>query len=147
MTASDTGGPVDIRSLADELEIRNLVARLAHLGDSCGPDDLDEYVGLFTEDACWEMAGNQRVGRAEILKGARERRLIGQQGPGTNTRHVITTQAVRLEGPETAVSECCFLFMEHTLATPTVQNMGSYHDLLRREGGVWKVASRQIVVG
>lgn len=70
------------RRALDELEVRNLLARLAHLA---AEDDLDEYGTLFTEDAVWEGPPGpgpfggafKRVlnGRAEILAGARERRV------------------------------------------------------------------------
>lgn len=142
--ASVTG---ELQRLADELEIRNVVARLAHLADSSGPDDLDEYLELFTEDASWEMPGSDRRGRADILEGARERRRNGQQGPGTNTRHVITTQAVRFEGADTAVSDAYFLLAAETTTTPTIRVVGHYHDVFRREAGGWKLARRQITPG
>src|SRR5262245_65292186 len=88
----------DSLRLADELAIRNLVARLAHLADESGPEDLSEYISLFTDDASWGPPGQEHKGRSEILQGARERRLNGQQGPGTDTRHIVTTQATRFEG-------------------------------------------------
>lgn len=133
--------------LADELEIRNLVAGLAHLADASGPDELDEYMALFTDDATWEMPGSERRGRADILAGARERRHSGQQGPGTNTRHVITTQAVRLDGPDTAVSDAYFLLVADTTTAPAVRMIGHYHDELRREDGHWRLARRVITPG
>jgi 3-phenylpropionate/cinnamic acid dioxygenase small subunit len=147
MTTAETFGADAIERPADDLAIRNLVARLAHLADMSGPDELDEYVGLFTEDATWGMPDNQRTGRADILDAARERRLSGQQGPGTNSRHVITTQAVRFDGADSAVSEAYFLFVADTTTTPTIRFIGHYHDLLRREGGTWKLARREITPG
>ena len=147
MPAADALGPDDVRHLADELEIRNLVARLAHLADASGPDELDEYIALFTDDATWEMPGSERRGRADILTGARERRHAGQQGPGTNTRHVITTQAVRFAGPDTAVSDAYFLLVADTTTAPAVRMIGHYHDELRREDGHWRLARRVITPG
>ena len=137
----------DIQHLADDLAIRNLVARLAHLADVSGPDDLDEYAGLFSEDGSWEMPGDVRRGRASIIEGARERRRSGTQGPGTSTRHVITTQAVSFDGEDTAVSDAYFLFVADTTSAPTIRFVGHYHDLLRREGGTWRLARRQITSG
>jgi uncharacterized protein (TIGR02246 family) len=133
--------------LADDLAIRNLVARLAHLADESGPDDLDEYVSLFTEDASWGPPGQEHKGRAEILQGARDRRLNGQQGPGTDTRHIITTQAIRFDGPDTAVSDAYFVIMAQTRTSPTIRLVGRYRDLLQREDGAWRLASRQITMG
>ena len=48
MTITDT-------RIADELAIRNLIARVAHLADM-GVDP-DEYVENFTEEADWLMPG------------------------------------------------------------------------------------------
>jgi uncharacterized protein (TIGR02246 family) len=140
------GGEATAR-LADELAIRNLTARMAQLADTSGADDLDEYIDLFSDDAVWALPGNERKGRQSILEGARERRMAGTQGPGTNTRHVITTQAVRFEGDDEAVSDAYYLFVSDTSTTPTVRMMGHYHDLLRREGGTWKMARREITPG
>jgi uncharacterized protein (TIGR02246 family) len=137
----------ELRRLADELEIRNVVARLAHLADTSGPDDLGEYIDLFASDATWEMPGSEHRGRVEILEGARDRRRRGQQGPGTDSRHVITTQAVRFEGTDSAVSDAYFLFVADTTSAPVIRLIGHYHDLFQREQGGWKLARRQITPG
>ena len=144
---ADASANGELRRLADELEIRNVVARLAHLADSSGPDDLGEYIDLFTSDATWEMSGSERRGRVDILEGARQRRRSGQQGPGTNSRHVITTQAVRFEGTDSAVSDAYFLFVTDTTGAPVIRLIGHYHDLFRREQGGWRLARRQITPG
>lgn len=136
-----------LQRVADDLAIRNLVARLAHLADTAAIDELDEYVGLFTEDASWEMAGNERRGRDAILEGARERRLAGTQGPGTHSRHVITTQAVRLEGHDSAVSDAYFLFVADTDTSPAIRLVGHYHDRFRKDAGTWRLAQRRITTG
>ncbi len=85
-----------------DAEIRTLLARIAHLADT---GELDEYLTMFTNDAVWAMPENplldmpasSRQGQEEILAGARERRAAGVQGPGTDSRHVITTLAIDVE--------------------------------------------------
>ena len=144
---AEVAANAELRRLADELEIRNLVARLAHLADTSGPDDLAEYIDLFTSDATWEMRGSELRGRVEILEGARQRRRSGQQGPGTNSRHVITTQAVRFEATDSATSDAYFLFVADTTGAPVIRLIGHYHDAFRREQGGWKLARRQITPG
>ena len=60
-----------VERTAAELEIRNILARLAQLADS---GDTDEYVSLLTDDIVWAMpanpaiglAGSERRGRDEI---------------------------------------------------------------------------------
>ena len=95
--------------LVDELDIRNLVARLAQLADM---GDLNEYVSLFTEDATWEMPGAPRRGQVDIMAGAEDRRSSGTTGPGSNTRHVISTLSVQSDGSDEAISDCYWLFYE-----------------------------------
>ncbi len=132
-----------IRDVADELEIRNLLARLAQCADDA--EDLDEYVQLFTEDAVWEgSAVGRRKGHAEILEGARERRASGTSGPGANSRHVVTTAAVRLGG-DVASGRSVFQFYRQTHAQPVLATMGVYEDAFRRTRDGWKLAHRRIL--
>src|SRR5690606_36925086 len=133
-----------IARVADELEIRNVVARLAQLADD---GDLDEYLSLFTEDAEWQMPGAPRRGHADILAGARERRSTGTAGPASNTRHVITTLAVRVDGTSTATSDSYFLFLADTNAAPTLRLIGQYHDTFVRRSDGWRLARREITFG
>ena len=76
--------------IADELDIRNLIGRVALFADSAR--DLDTYLALFTDDAIWDFPGDvtqklppsRRQGHADILADRQERRITGFQGPGTN---------------------------------------------------------------
>jgi uncharacterized protein (TIGR02246 family) len=130
--------------VAAELEIRNVIARVAQLADH---GDLEEYAGLFTEDGSWEYPGGPRRGRADILAGARERRSQRVTGPGSATRHVITTLAAQVEDAATATADSYWLFWRDTATSPVLHNMGHYHDVLRREDGVWRIARRVITLG
>lgn len=142
----DTGGRGDglTDRLADELAVRNVVARLAQLADH---GDLDDYVQLFTTDASWEFPGGPRRGRADIRAGAEDRRASGVTGPGSATRHVITTLAVDVVDGTTAEADSYWLFVRETTSSPTIFNMGHYHDTFRFEDGAWRLARRQIVLG
>ena len=40
-----------LQRVADDLEVRNAVARLAQLSDE---GNLDDYIALFTEDGIWD---------------------------------------------------------------------------------------------
>ena len=142
------------RLVADELAIRNLVARLAHMADA-GEDLEADYLPLFTDDAVWEFPGNpteeleeSRVtGHAEILADRRARRADRFQGPGTNTRHLNTTLAVRVDGSDTAEAESYWLFVGDTTTTPVVRAIGHYHDTFVRTPEGWKLARRRITTG
>lgn len=130
--------------VADELEIRNAIARIAILADV---GDLDEYQDLFTEDAVWDFPLGGREGRADIRAGADERRATGVTGPDSATRHILTNIAVTVDGSDTATAESYFVFLQHTTTEPSIFNMGHYRDTFRREGGVWRLARRGITLG
>jgi 3-phenylpropionate/cinnamic acid dioxygenase small subunit len=135
-----------------DAEIRTVLARIAQLADT---GDLDEYLTLFTEDAVWGMPDNPAVGvaasekrgHAEILAGAQERRASGLQGPGTDSRHVLTTIAVAVESEHRATARSYFMFFGTTSTTPTLRTMGQYDDVLVRGDGGWQLAHRVITVG
>ena len=130
-------------SAEDELAVRNLVARVAQFAD--GPD-VDAYVSLFTPDAVWDMPGAPRQGHDEIRAGSMARRAAGQIGPGSNTRHVVSTIAVRVHENH-AVADSVWQFYVDTASAPKLQLMGTYHDECRRQGQEWKLAHRQITIG
>lgn len=130
--------------VAAELQIRNLVARVAQLADH---GDLAAYGELFTEDGCWELPGGPRRGREDILEGARERRRQKVTGPGTGTRHLISTVAVEVLDDDHATADSYWQFWRETATAPTLFNMGHYHDTLRRVDGAWRVARREITLG
>lgn len=138
--------PDPIEQVAAELEIRNVLARLAHLADD---GDLEEYLDNFTEDATWATAGSDQVrrGRDDLLAGALERRSSGIQGPGSGTRHVLTTTAVEVldSGRATARSYFLFLDTDDGGGGVAVRLTGRYLDDFRRTPMGWKLAGRRIV--
>lgn len=133
-----------LRRVADELEIRSIVARLAQYADD---GDLDDYVALFTEDAHWAMPGAPRTGRADIRAGGEARRADGAVGPGSASRHMITTVAVDVDGTDVAVADSYWLFYVETTSNPRLQLCGTYHDTFARTPEGWKLARRDITFG
>lgn len=131
----------EMQALKDELEIRNLQARLAHLADD---GDLEEYITLFTDDAVWESGsfGTKR-GIEQIMQGAIERRQGGTSGPGAFTRHVLTTTMIELDG-DRATGQSVFHFYTHTNETPVLAIMGVYEDVFKRTASGWKMHFRKI---
>jgi 3-phenylpropionate/cinnamic acid dioxygenase small subunit len=135
-----------------DAEIRTVLARIAQLADT---GDLEEYLTLFTEDAVWGMpdnpavgmTANEKKGHAEILAGAQERRASGLQGPGTDSRHVLTTIAVNVESEDRATVRSYFMFFASTSTTPTLRTMGQYDDVLVKGEHGWQLAHRKITVG
>jgi 3-phenylpropionate/cinnamic acid dioxygenase small subunit len=127
----------------DELAVRNLIALVAQRADG---GDVDAYVDLFTPDARWEMPGAPRTGHDDIRAGSLARRAAGETGPGSHTRHLVTTVAVTLAG-DRAEADSCWLFYVDTATEPRVRLMGTYHDEYQRTAAGWKLARRQITFG
>jgi 3-phenylpropionate/cinnamic acid dioxygenase small subunit len=135
-----------------DAEIRTVLARIAQLADT---GDLDEYVTLFADDAVWAMPDNPSLGMpasekrgiGEIRAGAEERRAGGVQGPGTNTRHVLTTTSVDVESEERATARSYFMFFGSTTSQPELRNMGQYDDVFVRGERGWQLAHRTITFG
>jgi 3-phenylpropionate/cinnamic acid dioxygenase small subunit len=141
----------DADNLAAELEIRNLLARLAHYADS---GETDKYLSLLTEDVTWAMPPNpaiglpasERRGHEEVGAGQRERVAAGLQGPGSDTMHVLTTIAVDVDG-DRATARSYFQYFTNTSTQPTVLNVGRYSDELRRTAQGWQLARRTVTFG
>lgn len=140
-----------LQRAADIALVQDLIARLAHEADH---GELPDYLALFTEDARWVMPPNPdlglvaqtRTGHAEIGEGAEERRSAGVVGPGTHTRHVVTSTAVTPDGDKaTAVSY--YRFYVDTAARPKLVTMGVYRDTFALRDGQWLLAERLIEKG
>jgi 3-phenylpropionate/cinnamic acid dioxygenase small subunit len=142
----------ELRWLSDHLEIRNLLATVAQLADG---GDLAEYAQCFTDDAVWvppgsagvELLGAERSGIADMLAGAQERRDAGIQGPGTNTRHVVSSMRVIADGRDRARGRTYWRYYGQTDAVPQLLTMGHYDDEFVRSAGGWRIARRTIVRG
>ena len=136
--------PSVLRRVADELEIRSLIADVARYADSA---TVDEYVALFTEDAHWGMPGAPRTGSADIRAGSDARRVAGETGPGSGTRHLVTTIAVQVDGSDVATADSTWLFLVDTTASPSIKLCGTYRDRFVRTPEGWRVARRDITFG
>jgi 3-phenylpropionate/cinnamic acid dioxygenase small subunit len=128
--------------MMDELDIRNVIHRLAQLADE---GTLEDYAALFTDDAVWDAgaAFGVRKGKADIIAGGRERRANGLAGPGTHKRHVITTTAVQIEG-DRAHARSYMLFYVDCDTAPRVGTVTVYQDEFHRTPSGWKLAHRSI---
>ncbi|MGI8335553.1 nuclear transport factor 2 family protein [Actinomadura scrupuli] len=142
--ATDAVQGVDTGRIRDELEIRNVLARIARLSDM---GDLDDYAAQFTGDAHWEMPGAPpKHGRAEIRAAGAARRAEGLTGPGSQTRHVVGTVTVTVDGDQ-AVAESYWQFYADTATAPALRSMGHYRDTFRRTARGWRLARREITSG
>lgn len=132
-----------LRALTDELAIRNLVARISQLTDDGDPD---EYAHCFADGATWEMPGAPRHGRDDIRAGLLDRRAIKACGPGTESRHMITTLSVRTDGSDRASAESTWMFCTELRTGPIVRATGRYSDDLVRTDEGWQVLRRRVVL-
>jgi len=137
-----------LRRTADELEIRNVISRLAMLADD---GDLNEYASLFTEDGLWEArttSGSAApippiFGRANVLAAATKRRASGTQGPGTHMYHSILTTTVQLNG-DAATAKSYFVYFKNADKAPEIALFAIYNDEFRRTAEGWKLSARRI---
>jgi uncharacterized protein (TIGR02246 family) len=133
------------QAASDELAVRSVIVRLAQYADGLGT--VDQYADLFTEDAEWLMPGAPRHGRDEIRNGSVERRASGGVGPGSNSRHVVTSTAMEFTSPDEAVADSYFVYLVETDVAARVQLVGHYHDTVVRTADGWKMARREVSFG
>jgi hypothetical protein len=148
---------VSISRLVDELEIRNLVARLSFLADTGTDEEMNDYISIYTPDGVWAPiipgAGEnsrtlERRGRDEVLAGVMERRAAKLQGPGSHSKHFVTTMLVAFESDEVALSRSNFLvFNEMNARPPVVYSGGEYRDRFVRRPEGWRLERREIIAG
>jgi len=140
-----------MQQVADELAIRNLLARVAQLADW---GTVEECEACYAEDAVWSMPASPVVGlpaselhgREAIVAGIRDRRAAGIQGPGARNRHLLTSVFVDFDADDQATAHSAFLFVDETVSPPVLKSSGRYVDVLRRIGGEWKLAARQVIL-
>lgn len=140
-----------MQQVADELAIRNLLARIAQYADW---GTVEQCEACYTEDAVWSMPASPVVGlpaselcgRDAIVAGIRERRAAGIQGPGARNRHLLTSLFVDFDSDDQATAHSAFVFLDETVAPPVLKSSGRYVDVVRRDGGEWRLAQRQIIL-
>ena len=142
---------VDLRAIGDRQEIAMLLARIAQLADAGTPE---EYIGCFTPDAVWDLTDATDLpmdvqtisGRDALLAGVHERRAAGIQGPGTHTRHDVSSITVEVDGDH-ATARAYFRYYRGTDGIPTLVAMGVYTDAFVRDAAGWRLQHRVISRG
>lgn len=137
-----------LQGVEDRLDIARLIARIAHLADG---GEVAEYLDCFTADASWELTSatglalteQVRRGRADLEAGVHERRASGMQGPGSRTKHDVSSLAVTVEG-DRARATSYFRYYVDADRTPTLSAMGRYDDEFVRTPDGWRLARRVI---
>lgn len=137
MTASD--------ATADELAIRNVLARAAHITDGRGT--LDEYVQLWTDDCVWSAPHAGTWHGHDGQRARHERfRSAGVQGPGAESYHLLTTVWVDVKG-DAADALSTWILITRWEGSPKVVDLGNYIDTFRRTDNGWQIATREVTQG
>jgi len=146
--------PAAVRRVIDELEIRNILARLAHIADTASINELDQYLALWTEDGTWAVLSGtslptqEQRGHAALRAAAKARREAGVQGPGTNSRHIVSTNVVEFESADRARARSYFhVFRDTRGERPVSDSVGEYTDTFVRTPEGWKLHRREVVQG
>ncbi len=90
------------------------------------------------------IGNDVKVGQDEIRAGAVGRRAAGVQGPGTNTKHFVGDQVIRVEGPDTATAESYALFIGDITTSPAIRAVVCYRDRFTRTGEGWRLSRREV---
>jgi ketosteroid isomerase-like protein len=124
--------------LAAREEIRNAIARYAHLVDR---GRMDEVVALFAEDGTLEAGHLPPVrGREAIRKfltGTKSRLAATAR---TLVRHHVTSVTVEMTGPDGATTSSYFL----VLGERGIDHWGLYRDTFVRVNGAWLFLHRRV---
>jgi hypothetical protein len=132
--------------LSDEAEIRNVVARLAHLAD-VDTDDLDAYLSLWTSDGVSVHPDWTAQGHSGLREAVRDLRRGGIQGPGANTMHLNTTLTVAFDGDDVALADSYWQYWDVRAQPPEIRLIGRYRDTFVRTDDGWKLHRRVVTHG
>ena len=128
---------MDVWELAAREEIRELVARYAHLADS---GRFEEMVALFAENGVLEIDGREPVrGRhalLEFLNGVRE------SPRGRFIRHHVSSVRITVSAPGVAEGSSYFL----VLTERGPDHWGRYRDRYALQGDRWVFTRRRVRV-
>ena len=131
---------IDLRAIGDRQEIAMLLARIAQLADAGDPED---YIACFTPDATWDLTDATDLPMdVQTISG----RAAGIQGPGTHTRHDVSSIAIEVDG-DRAISRAYFRYYRGTGGVPTLAAMGVYADEFVRDDDGWRLHHRTISRG
>jgi 3-phenylpropionate/cinnamic acid dioxygenase small subunit len=133
----------EVRAALDDVTIRSLIARIAHLADT---GEVEDYVDCFTVDARWDMPGGPKCGHDQIRRASHERRAAGATGPGSRTRHAVGTIVVVVDD-DRACATSYFQFLGQTDTAPRLLSVGQYDDEFVRTPDGWRLDHRRITLG
>jgi ketosteroid isomerase-like protein len=122
-------------SVADRLDILDLVARYNHAIDS---GDAAAWAATFTPDGVFETARGATTGTAALTEFAATFHSRMANARHWNTNHVV-------EGDGDQATHRCYLQLLRTGEQAGIISTGRYEDRLRRVDGAWRFAQRTVV--
>ena len=129
-------------SLADRVEILELLGRYAHAIDS---GDGEAYAGCFTDDGVIALrsSGLHVEGRDALVVFARE-----DHARSGAARHLSNSPIIEGDG-DRATMRVYLLRLNHDRSQHERRGLGPvgvYHDTLRRSGGRWRFERREVFI-
>ena len=119
----------------DYEEIRQLLARYAHLMDS---ESSDGVAGLFSEDGVFEVLGESFEGRSAIAGMVRR---YADAGALANTRHLTLNSVISVDG-RSATGTSDWVAIRAEGAGWAILAVGRYEDQLVKKDG-WQLRRRR----
>jgi ketosteroid isomerase-like protein len=129
----------------DLIAIEQLLNRYCHRLDR---GDVSGVMALFTDDAVLVPeyeAGGEHAGRAAV-EAWYNRYASSVVAGARGLRHTISTAMIDVDGDR--ATSVCYLDADSVSADTGRRTLvgGRYEDELRRDGGVWRISRRRIVI-
>jgi SnoaL-like domain len=126
--------------MSDRDDICELHARYNHHMDSY---DAEAFVELFTADGSWELVGGAEKHEGHSSLAA----FIGglKAAAGENRfHHCVFNEMIDVDGDRATARSYVMNWLFRSGEPPRLTAFGRYSDELRREGGRWRFAHRQL---
>jgi ketosteroid isomerase-like protein len=124
----------ELRAVADELAIRQLVARYA---DAVTHSNAEAWIDTWALDGCWTIAGNASKGHENLLTTWRELMGLFERVVQLPQDGLLEIDGDRGTGRWPTVE------LGRTASGDASLTVGTYHDVYRREASGWKFGERR----
>jgi hypothetical protein len=124
----------DLRRLADELAIRQLVARYA---DGVTRNDEETWIGTWTHDGSWTLGGNTSTGHANLLATWKSLMALFETVVQLPQHGLLDFAGDRATGRWVVVE------LGRTASGGASASVGSYRDHYQRVESGWKFSQRR----
>lgn len=129
-----------------ELALRRLAADYCVGADQ---EDLARFTAVWTEDALWDAAGEDLEDEEHRFDGieAITAAVRGQWATFPRMQHATSNHVVELDevDPDSARGRCDVVAIVQLPDGRWSIGGGVYEDRYRRQGGVWRIASRRVL--